>query len=139
MVPAGVHASLAAYLAQWEPRFDWSHNCAHFAAGWVRWHTGLDALVGLQHLRTLHEWRDQVGTGIAETVSQRLRVLPVLATLAQAGDVVLVQTLRGTALTGGALGICAGRTAMVLDDAGAVHHVPMTEASCAWPLRKVHA
>lgn len=134
--PSIAHA-LCGYLAAWQPpHFDWrDHHCGSFAAGWVRLRTGRDFLAGLEAHRTQRQWRRVVAGDMAELVTRQCGVLPLLATLAQAGDVVLLPG----AMAGGTLCICAGPTAVGVDESGACVHVPMSEARCAWPLRMLRA
>jgi hypothetical protein len=128
-------AAFDAYLAGWQPsKFSWEDaHCGTFAAGWVTKATGRDALAGLRSHTTLRAWKGAVQGDMAELVTRQLGTLPVLATLAQRGDVVLFEG----DVTGGALAICAGRTAVGLNSHGACLHLPMAEARCAWPLREV--
>lgn len=121
---------LAQYLADWQTQgFDWGlRHCGHFAGGWVCMVTGRNALQGLEQHRTLADWRRAVGDDMAELVTRQWGQLPVLPTLAQVGDVVL---LPGR-FAGGTLAICAGRTAATVDEHGACILVPMDEARCAW-------
>jgi hypothetical protein len=128
-------AELALYLSGIAGPWCWAtHHCGTFTAGWVRRSTGRDPLALLQY-GSAEEWvraaRD--AGGLDRLVSRALHCEPVPAAMAQAGDIVM---LPGR-ITGGALGICNGRTAAVLVEDGAVAFEPMTEALCAWRLREV--
>lgn len=132
-----ISQALCQYIATWQaPGFDWARcHCGTFAAGWVRLRTGRDALAGLECNATQRQWHRAVGEDMAELVTRQLATLPVLATLAQVGDVVM---LPGAGAIG-TLTICAGSTAVGIDAHGACTHVPMSEARCAWPLRAIEA
>ena len=124
---------LALYLADVQVRpFDWATwNCCHFAATWVRLLTGRDVMAGLppMHSRlTAHRLIGQLGGSLRDAWTRQLGPEPVLPTLAHPGDVVLVQA-DGVE----AVGICCGRTAAVLTEAG-VAHVQMADATAAWRL-----
>lgn len=123
---------LADYTAGYGARaFDWNTaNCCHFAAGWLRLRTGRDAMEDLPQtpnkataIRVLRA----LG-GLRRAVTNRSGCRQVIASLAQVGDLVLRELPEG----GVALGICAGRTSMHVDEAGAILHLPMDEAVCAW-------
>lgn len=127
---------LDAYLqargtAAW--RWDTS-NCAHFAGGWICWATQDDPLDGLPPTPTPSAARalvDRLGGSMQAAVTLRLGREPVAPALARVGDIVLLPG----GVVGGALGICAGLSALALDDAGAVTHVDMATAVAAWRLR----
>ena len=85
----------------------------------------------------------ELGGSVASAWSLRLDRPPIAPGLAQVGDVVLVPSTAITALaaacppaegTGAMVGICAGRTVMLMDALGAVHHLPLWEAEWAWRL-----
>ena len=125
-------AQLGDYLAQVGARpFDWAGwNCCHFAAGWVQRLTGRDVMEGLppMHSRlTAHRLIGQLGGSLQEAWTRQLGRQPVHATLAQVGDVVLVQLDDVQAV-----GLCAGRTVAVLTEHDGVAHVPMRLATAAW-------
>lgn len=123
---------LAEYAAGYgSPAFDWERaNCCHFAAGWVKACTGRDPMADLPATPRMSDARRLMralgGLRSACTVQTGLR--QVLPTLAQVGDLVL-RPLEGD---GYALGICAGRTAMHVDELGSVVHLAMDGALCAW-------
>lgn len=147
-----IGALLGEYLADTrrEP-FDWArNNCCHFAARWVARATGADPMAGLPATATAREARRLVrrlGGTLADAWTHALGRGPIVPALAQVGDVVLIDVAllpvpdgappapdgaeRGT---GQAVGLCAGRTAVVMDAAGVCHHVPMDEARFAWRL-----
>lgn len=129
---------LGAYLAAWQPTgWCWAQaHCGAFAAGWVQYATGRDALDGLRHITTLPGWVRAVRGDMAALVSRQLGGLqPQPPALARTGDVLL---LPGT-LAGGALGVANGRHALVLDEQGGVQFVPLQRAVHAWPLAEVAA
>ena len=138
-----ITAALCSYLdTTTRPPFDWQvNNCCHFAAGWWRLMTGVDALAGFAMpagpaaaRRLLHA----PGASLLDLVGQRTHRAPVPPSFAQVGDLVALPASAlggGDTGTGVALGICCGRTAVLLAIDGATGHVPMTSALCAWPLR----
>lgn len=127
-----VNRQLAEFLAGYRPgAFDWtSANCAHFAAGWVRHVTGRDALVGLPITTSAMDARRLVRAlgGMRTAVSTCTGWQQIAAPFAQVGDLVLRELPDG----GNALGICAGRTCMHVDEHGNVVHIEMAGATCAW-------
>ena len=137
---------LALYLADVAAQpgaFNWStNNCCHFAGRWVRWATGFDPLSGLADVADAYSagrlLRAIGGGGLAAAVTTRMQRPPLLPSLAQVGDVVLMHGVAETAVVcsmlGAALGICAGRTAVFIDLAGCCQHMPMVRAAKAWPL-----
>lgn len=128
--------ALAEYLDGPHGPFDWaSSHCGHFVAGWIKAATGRDVLSGLLPAETAAGWvRVVVGAGgWRALVTSCLRCDPVPPAFAQIGDVVL---LPGP-MTGGTLGICAGRTVVLVSDDGASIHLPMSTAVAAWRLRDV--
>jgi len=128
-------AELGHYLATIAGPWCWaSHHCGTFVSGWVKRSTGRDPLVALKH-DSASAWVRAAcdAGGLDRLVSRALRCEPVPAAMAQTGDIVM---LPGR-ITGGALGICNGSTAAVLEEGGAVAFVPMAEALHAWRLREV--
>ena len=122
-------------------RFDWrALNCATFAAGWVRRATGVDALAGLAATGdALHCARlARTLGGLRAAVSSRLGLAEKPAAFAAIGDVVLVrESDNGAPATGGALGICCGRTVACLAAGGGLEHVDRSGALCAWALKDI--
>lgn len=134
---------LSAYLTTALARpFDWAtHNCCHFAAGWVRTVEGVDALAGMPPLtgagsaRRLLRWLG----GLPAAVTLRLGREPVPGAQARVGDVVALPL----AALGGqpghyTVGICAGVSAALgvsvsvfVTDTAAIYW-PTAEASHAW-------
>ena len=124
---------LAQYLHEHNLRaFDWARwNCCHFASEWVRRAEGWSPMSGLPQMKsqtTAHRLLGQLG-GLREAWTKQLGREPILPTLAQSGDIVLVEAY-GTE----AVGICAGRTAAVLTLEHGLAHVSMSEAKAAWRL-----
>jgi hypothetical protein len=123
---------LQLYLADVSARrFDWaSWNCCHFAARWVQLLTGLQVMAGLppMHSRlTAHRLIGELGGSLGAVWTRWLGCEPVPATLAHAGDVVIVRLGDHEAV-----GICCGRTAAVLTEHEGVAHVPMDRATLSW-------
>lgn len=120
------------YLTEIQARpFDWSAwNCCHFTAMWVRLVTGRNVMAGLPAMSTrltAQRLIGQLGGSLRAVWTRWLEREPILPTLAQVGDVVLVQVDDVEAV-----GICCGRTAAVLTEANGVAHVPMSSALAAW-------
>lgn len=124
---------LGDYLAEVRARpFDWAAwNCCHFVAGWVLRQAGRDVMAGLppMHSRlTAHRLIGQLGGSLRDAWSRQMGgARPIAATLAEVGDVVLVE-----ADDVQAVGICCGRTAAVLTERDGVAHIEMAQASAAW-------
>lgn len=114
--------------------FDWeTANCCHFAAGWVSLMTGRDPMAGLRVTKTERGARRlirELGGSLDAAWTKRLGRAPILPTLAQIGDIVLFPLGDGKYATG----ICAGRFALCVDDAGKVVRAEMDHASHAWRL-----
>ena len=128
---------LDAYLAhRGAMPFAWQGaNCCHFAAGWVAWATGEDPMEGLPATPTARDALrliERLGGTMASACTLRLGRASIPAAQAHVGDLVLMPT-EGPA--GGAVGICCGRTAALVSDAGEVVHLPIADASAAWRLR----
>lgn len=138
-------AELSAYLAlQPAQAFCWQrNNCCHFTARWVARITGCNPMQGLAETPDVRSaWRlvRQLGGDLRAAWSHQLGQEPINALLAQVGDVVMFPVIDADAAGLGALvGICAGRTVVVLDLAGNVQHLPLTEALCAWRITRVEA
>jgi hypothetical protein len=133
-----IPAALALYLQTSAQPFDWRNaSCADFVAGWLVSRTGCDPMGGLRRHCTALGWHRaiQARGGWVPLVSGQLGCDPVQPSLAQTGDVVLLPG----AITGGTLALCAGRTAVCVDEHGAQVHVPMAEALHAWPLAGVRS
>ena len=139
---------LSDWLAEREAQpFDWTaNNCCHFAAAWVAHATGRNPMAGLPttpNARAALRLVRELGGSVASAWSLRLGRPPIAPGLAQVGDVVLVPSTAITATaadmpqadgTGSVVGICAGRTVILMDQHGAVHHLPLWEAEWAWRL-----
>lgn len=124
-------------------KFAWQEfNCAHFILGWWNIATGDNVYADVNMPTTAieaREWlKDRHATLVAE-VAQRINRKPIKATLAQVGDIVVLEGLLSEELgVGTALGICNGQRAAVLGPAGMIF-VPMHLASFAFRLRNDHA
>lgn len=125
-----IAAVLADYLAQCAP-FDWRHhNCAQFAAEWVRIvEGGRPASPGVSGAREAIRAAAALGGTLLDATTAQLGRPPVSAAMARAGDVVMINRPNLQAL-----GLCAGRTAAYLTASG-VAHIPIAEASVAWHLK----
>lgn len=112
--------------------FDWAKaNCCHFAAGWIESRGKPSPMAGLRETRSkfaAYRLIGELGGSLRAAVTKQLGCEPIEAALAQVGDVVLMPLPEG----GAAVGICAGRTAILALADGATGHLPMTEAMCAW-------
>lgn len=112
--------------------FNWLHwNCCSMVASWVHLKTGRHVMRGVPATptrRAAHRLIREIGGSLAGVWNQWMGSEPVAANLAQVGDVVLVNAGEDTAV-----GICCGRTAAVLTQAG-LAHVPMDHAVVAWRL-----
>lgn len=134
-------AELGAYLLdlQQVQGFSWpNNNCCHFAARWVARITGHDPMQGLAPTPDAWAARHlvrELGGSLRCAWSRQLGTDPINALMAQVGDVVLMASgdPRGV---GELVGICAGRTVMVMDEIGAMLHMPLAMASCAWRITR---
>ncbi len=115
--------------------FAWgSHDCGTMAADWVRTIEGRDPTpdrvrAPSMDTRSTLRYMRQHGDGLASVVTATLRRQPIPATMARDGDLLL---FIGTVGVGGALGICSGRHAWVLQATGRPEPVPMDDAVMAW-------
>ena len=126
--------------------FCWQrNNCCHFAARWVARITGRDPMAGLGNTadaRAALELVRRLGGGLRAAWSCQLGREPIATLFAQVGDVVMFDSAAragGAAGVGALVGICAGRTVAVLDVAGRVQHLHLTEALCAWRITRPEA
>jgi hypothetical protein len=132
---SAIDRALDEYLDRWGS-FDWAHgHCGIFAGNWVRQITRRRTLDGLPTLGSAIAWMRRVQGlgGLQVIVTERMGVQPINPAMAQVGDIVM---LPGP-VTGGALGICCGRTAALLHPNCGIVHLPMAQAIHAWPLREV--
>lgn len=127
--------TLTEFLARLdEPRpFNWAtNNCCSFAASWVELRTGKNPMAGLaatpDALSAMRLVKSMGGT-LAAAWSKALNQEPILPTLAQVGDVVLVPT---EGVTGAAAGICVGSQAMFIDESGTGVFMPLSACTYAW-------
>jgi hypothetical protein len=125
---------LARFLAgQGACAFDWaSSNCGHYTAAWVQATTGRNPMAGLPttpNVRAALRLVHKLGGSLEAACTRLLGAAPIPAALAQLGDLVLIPT--GPGGCGGALGICAGRTAVFRTTEGLVS-LPMSQAVSAW-------
>jgi hypothetical protein len=146
IAPGQLARALGAYLDEVSAGarpFSWSrHNCAHFAAAWWARCGGGNALAGVPmpaDALAAARWLRAQHAPLREVVSRHTGRAWVCAGLAQLGDVVMLRTALAnsaahTLTTGLRLGICIGRHAAVLADAGAIAFEPMAAATAAWPL-----
>lgn len=113
------------------PAFDWQrHNCCQFAAAWVREVEGTGpAAPGASGALEAQRHIARRGGSLREAVTRALHRAPLAGSQARPGDLVLVVGLHWPARQ--AVGICAGRTAVLLGHEGP-QHVPMAAASVAW-------
>ena len=124
------------YASEPEVRpFDWhTSNCCHFAAGWVERVTGQNPMAGLKATPTERAARrliKDLGGDLMAAWTRQLGRGPILPTLAQVGDIVLLPVADGRHATG----VCAGRFAWVVGDDGSILRVEMTHATHAWRLQ----
>lgn len=130
-----IAARLQHYLEAWEGRaFDWgAASCCTFVAGWVHACCGRDPLAGVPAVANEREalrlLRGRFGGSLRSACAEQLGTECVGPALARVGDVAFV-SIGAT----GAVGICAGRTVALLQIDGAIVHVPIAEALCAWRL-----
>ncbi|MBE7420682.1 MAG: hypothetical protein HS128_23545 [Ideonella sp.] len=121
---------LAEYLAEAARPFDWAtHNCCHFAAGWVRLIEGLDAMPLVPTPDAMQAWRLIASYGgLADAITQELGRAPIAPAEARLGDVVLMPLMSDRA----SVGISNGRVSMFLADDGSVLALPTLQAVHAW-------
>lgn len=126
-----IASALSGYLAACPP-FDWAtHNCTHFAAGWLQLVEGAaPPLPAVADGPTAHRAVRRLGADLADATTRQLGRALQPAAQARPGDLVLVPAPHGSH----ALAICAGRTAAVLTTAG-VAHIPMQQALAAWHIK----
>jgi hypothetical protein len=126
--------ALDLYLHAYARGFDWQRaHCGDFAGGWVQAITGRNPCAGLPRQTSARAWARAVqqAGGMEALVSSLMQCAPIRPQQAQLGDVVM---LPGS-ITGGTLGICAGRTGVFVTETGSSLHAPMTEAVLAWRLQ----
>lgn len=136
MALKSIPSYLAVYVDGYSHAFDWlAANCCHFAAGWVRLVERFDPMDGLPGTPDKFAAYRLIrrGGGLAALWSRQLGREPISPKLAQVGDVVMMPLDDGRA----AVGICAGRTAVFVDEHGSCVHEPIARASHAWRLRAV--
>lgn len=147
--------ALAHYLTlvSENPRaFDWqANNCAQFAGQWVRRCTGADALAGVAmppDAKGAMRLVRRLGGSFAGAVTERLGVPPDLGSLAQVGDVAMVdldlgplhvaaQYLTQMPGIGKSLGLCAGRHVACLTNEGHVMLLDLRLATHRWSLTEI--
>lgn len=120
---------LERYLAE-TPRFDWATaNCCHFALGWAKLRSGVDAMAGLPVTRSRWSARRLVrrlGGDLRAAIDARLWT-SMPPDQAQSGDLVLVK-FGDVEL----IGIYSGVFVACVTDAGACTLLSMSDAVCAW-------
>jgi hypothetical protein len=111
--------------------FDWlEHNCTRFVTEWVRLATGFEMTVPVTPTAlAAHRVIEQLG-GLQAEVSRQLGQ-PILGTMAQCGDFVLISLARPDGEASKACGICIGAAVAAQGPLGVVM-VPITEAEAAW-------
>ena len=126
---------LEAYLLRVRDAFDWAqNNCCQWAARWVTEVEGIDPMAGAPATPTPFAARRLIrhlgGIEAAITHSLQRQPLPGVA-FAAVGDVVLYQwsAARRRHLS---VGLCNGRTSVLIDDAGATLHVSTLSCTHAW-------
>lgn len=126
---------LTAYLAERQPApFDWAAaNCTHFAGRFVASVESRDPLAGVRMPASPAAARrmQRRAGGLLQLTTRALGREPIAATLAQVGDVVLLQ-LDEADEHAQALGLCCGESAAAVTEAGAVTMHPMSNARAAW-------
>jgi hypothetical protein len=123
---------LAAYVSTVSGAFDWAtNNCCHFAAGWVRSEEGRDPMPvePMTDAKTTHRLIDRHG-GLAAFVSSQLGRAPIAPSEAQIGDLVMVPLPDNPARA--SVGICNGRTTLVMGVDGQALFVPTLQGAHAW-------
>lgn len=127
-------ARLDDYLCRARLRsFDWAtFNCCHFAAQWVHEETGHPVTLEIPAVTCKVEAdlaAERVGGSLQGAVTAALGQEPKPATLAQIGDLVLLQEEGVTAV-----GICTGRYAAFLALESGARFLPMRHAQFAWTI-----
>lgn len=118
------------YLAACPP-FDWrTHNCGHFAAGWLQVAEGAAPpapvlACGAAYRLSLR----RLQVDLAGYMTHTLQRQPVPPSSARPGDLLLWACNNRQGLA-----ICTGRTAAGISPAG-VQHMAMQHATQAWPVR----
>jgi len=125
---------LEAYVQQTSAlgAFDWAtRNCCQFAAAWVREVEGLDAMPLVPTPDAKAAWRLIASYGgLAEAITEQLGRAPVAPADAQVGDVVMVPLPAEPGRV--SVGICNGRTSLLLGADGVIVPVPTVSATHAW-------
>lgn len=107
------------------------HDCALFAAAWVRRHTGRDLTGGIRYDSLRQGLRALERAGYQDHVAVAASHLPdIPVAMARAGDIAVVPSEDERA-TGAALGIVTGELIAVLARDG-IGFVPLTAASRAF-------
>lgn len=139
--------ALAEHLAAWPATggFDWpGRNCCHFAAAWVWRLEGRDVLAGVSMPANASQARAALralgATTLAQAITQCLGRQPMASALARLGDLVLLDVrMSNQSREDGlhqALGVCAGRTVVCMDEAGACVHQPLGAGVAAWRVER---
>jgi hypothetical protein len=112
--------------------FDWgARNCCHFMLEWVLLVEPASGISAKQPRSLAGSLRYVRKHGsLRAAVTERLGREPIDARLASVGDIVLCPA---PGEIGEAVGICNGRTAVLLSEAGLCFH-DMSTALCAWPV-----
>lgn len=123
-----MHADLRRYLATCEARvFRYGrHDCALFAAGWVRLRTGRDLTLGIRYASLREGSARLLAEGYADHVAVAAAQLAEIAPLqARPGDIAVLR---------GALGIVTGER-LALPGRRGLAYAPLTMAGRAFALR----
>lgn len=131
---SSIAARLDAYVLRAAERgpFDWAgNNCCQFAARWVAEVEGHDPMASLPTTPDRRAaWRLIASLGgLADAITQMLGRPPIAPAFAEPGDVVMANWPPAVRAS---VGICAGRTAMLIDEHGASIHVPTLHCIAAW-------
>jgi hypothetical protein len=125
-------AQLAQYVSSPRGAFDWSvNNCCTFAAGWVREIEGHEVMPTEPTPDAKAAWRliERHGS-LANAVSEQLGRAPIPPSQAQVGDVVMVPLIEHPGRA--SIGICNGRTSILLGVDGEAIFVATAAAMHAW-------
>jgi hypothetical protein len=129
---------LTRYLENQTAAFDWkTHNCAHFAGGYVQLAEGHDPLEDMAMAMTetgTHKLIKRRG-GMAQMITGQMARPSISARFAQIGDLVLVP-ISAENEEAFSIGLCCGECAAVLGIDGSMQMVSMRTVQLAW---RVHA
>lgn len=123
-------ALLDDYLAACPP-FNWrTHNCGHFAAGWLQVVEGAaPPAPAMSCGAAYHRALRQLQVDLAGYITLTLQRRPMVPAIARPGDLLLWDCNGQQGLA-----ICNGRTAAGISTAG-VRHIPLQYATHGWLVR----